>query len=933
MNRSLIVILAVLALTAATLFVPIRSSAPGPSTELRPGISLSSVLRSNVSDVYPIDLQAGDFLRAVVDQHGVDVVVSLEDPEGRQILETDSPNGVEGPEPVAAVATGTGWHRLVVRAFAPEASGRYTLRLLELRPATGRDRREAEAAAAFGRAELLQAEGTADALRRAAGQYRVAVAGWKFLGETTREASALWRGGDVASRRGDLRGARISYEKALALYRSLGERAQVGRLLDEIGVLRRLQGEPARAERAHEEALRIAHHLGDRRAEAEALGNLGVLYDEQADARRALAAHTAALALWRKLGDGGREATALHNLGASYSLQGRLPEAIDFLRQALRLRRAAGDRRGEAATLTALAWAHTLAGTLPGALALYNEALRLRREVGDRSGEAATLDRRGTALARMGRPAEALASYQSALALLRETGQRQGEAHTLANIGWLFDAQNDLESALEYQTRALEVFRKTGDLNAASYALLGIARAERRLGRLSHALSHIEESLRLVESLRKAAPGRAFQISYLASRYDHYELCIDILMRLHAQRPGQGLDGRALEVAERARARSLLENVGAQTDTAPLSFAEIRRQVRDGDTLIEYSLGEERSFVWVISRGVLNSQVLPGRAEIEQRARKVHELLAKSHLRGVRRQSDLAARALSDVLLGPITSLLGTERLLIVPDGALQSVSFAALPVGEHLLLEDHDIVHLPSVSILAAVRRELAGRLRPPKLLAVVADPVFSGNLAPAALGRLGERSLAPLPHTRREAENILRWVPEEESLRALMFDASRETVLHGGLDRYRILHFATHALIDRKNPELSGLALSSVDEQGRPRDGLLRVGEIRGLDLPADLVVLSACRTALGREVRGEGLTSLAQAFFDAGAARVIVTLWDVEDASAAELMSRFYAGLLGEGLEPARALRRAQLSMLKEPRWRAPQDWAAFALQGSP
>lgn len=933
MSRSLIAALAVLAVTAATLFVLVPGPAPGPPIELRPGTSLSSVLHGYASDIYTIDLRAGDFLRVVVDQHGVDVVVSLEDPEGRQILRTDSPNGVEGPEPVAAVAMGTGRHRLVVRAFAPQASGRYALRLLDLRRATDRDRREAAATAALSRAELLQAEGTADALRRAAGQYRAAAVGWKALGETVREASALRRGGDVAARRGDLRGARTSYEQALALYRGLGDGEPVGRLLDEIGILHRLQGEPARAERAHEEALRIARELGDRRGEAEALGNLGVLHDEQADARRALAAHTAALALWREIGDGGREATALHNLGASYSLQGRLPEAVAFLREALRLRRAAGDRRGEAATLTALAWAHALAGKLPGALALYEKALRLRREVGDRSGEAATLDRRGTALARMGRSAEALASYQGALTLLRESGQRRGEAHTLANIGWLFDAQGDPKRALEHQIRALQVFREVRDLNAASFSLLGIARAERHLGWPDRALAHIEESIRLVESLRKLAPGRAFRISYLASRYDHYELCIDLLMELHAQRPDQGLDGRALEIAERARARSLLENVGAgRSDSPPLLLPEIRRQVLDGDTLVEYALGEERSFVWVIGRGALTSRVLPGRAEIEARARRVHDLLAKSHLRGVRRQSDLAARALSDVVLGPIAGLLGTERLLIVPDGALQYVPFAALPVGERLLLEDHDIVHLSSVSVLAAVRQEVAGRPRPPGLLAVVADPAFAGNATPAA-GRAGKRSLAPLPYTRREAEEILRWVPEEGSLRALAFDASRETVLHGGLDRYRILHFATHALVDRDDPELSGLALSSVDEQGRSQEGVLRVREIRGLHLPADLVVLSACRTALGREVRGEGLTSLAQSFLDAGAARVVVTLWDVGDASAAELMSRFYAGLLGEGLEPARALRRAQISMLQDPRWRAPHNWAAFTLQGSP
>jgi CHAT domain-containing protein len=155
---------------------------------------------------------------------------------------------------------------------------------------------------------------------------------------------------------------------------------------------------------------------------------------------------------------------------------------------------------------------------------------------------------------------------------------------------------------------------------------------------------------------------------------------------------------------------------------------------------------------------------------------------------------------------------------------------------------------------------------------------------------------------------------------------------VLSGQLVGYGILHFATHGLLDDEHPERSGLVLSLVDPRGRPRAGVVRAGEIAGLDLPADLVVLSACRTALGREARGEGLLSLTRAFWRAGAARVMVSLWNVDDQATAELMGRFYRALLTGGQRPSTALRAAQLSLRADPRWAPPYYWAGFILQGN-
>jgi CHAT domain-containing protein len=194
-----------------------------------------------------------------------------------------------------------------------------------------------------------------------------------------------------------------------------------------------------------------------------------------------------------------------------------------------------------------------------------------------------------------------------------------------------------------------------------------------------------------------------------------------------------------------------------------------------------------------------------------------------------------------------------------------------------------------------------------------------------------LGVAGFTRLAFSRREAEAILALVPRQEAFGALGLAASRDTVVSGDLSGYRILHFATHALLHPSHPELSGLVLSLVDERGRPRDGFLRAHEIRDLVLPADLVVLSACRTAVGPEVRGEGPLSLARSFLDAGAARAIVTLWSVNDEASAELMRRFYRGVLADRLRPPEALRAAQLSMAGEERWQAAYYWAPYVFLG--
>jgi CHAT domain-containing protein len=193
------------------------------------------------------------------------------------------------------------------------------------------------------------------------------------------------------------------------------------------------------------------------------------------------------------------------------------------------------------------------------------------------------------------------------------------------------------------------------------------------------------------------------------------------------------------------------------------------------------------------------------------------------------------------------------------------------------------------------------------------------------------GLADLVRLPFSRLEAEEIARFAGERRTRLALDFDASRALATGAEIGRYRLVHFATHALLNTRDPELSGVVLSLVDEEGRPQNGFLRLYDIYNLEINADLVVLSACQTALGQEVRGEGLIGLTRGFMYAGTPRVVATLWRIDDRATAELMRRFYRGILEQGLRPAAALRAAQASMWRETRWRSPHFWAGFTFQG--
>lgn len=400
----------------------------------------------------------------------------------------------------------------------------------------------------------------------------------------------------------------------------------------------------------------------------------------------------------------------------------------------------------------------------------------------------------------------------------------------------------------------------------------------------------------------------------------------------------------------------------------PLKLAEIQQQL-DGDTvLLQYSLGEERSYLWAVTKTGMTSYTLPKRSDIEKSANQFRDLLRDPGMQGVspsdqQKGTSLAqtANQLSTLILAPAAAeLKRNRRIVIVADGALHTIPFAALTVPGsdsttyNPLVKHHEIVNLPSASTIAILRETVTKNRKPaPKTLALLADPVFSKEddrftgklgkspsldlnleLEHSALNRatrnLNLANLSRLESSGKEATQILALVPPPQQLVATGFDATYDWATSPQLRQYRFLHFATHGLFDPKQPELSGLVFSRIDKQGNPRRDFLRLPDLFNLDLPAELIVLSACETGLGTVVQGEGIVGMTRGLMYAGTPRVVVSLWQVNDAATATLMGRFYQEIQ-QGKSPPVALQAAQQWMATQEAYQNPYSWAGFVVQG--
>jgi len=646
-----------------------------------------------------------------------------------------------------------------------------------------------------------------------------------------------------------------------------------------------------------------------------------------------------------ELHDPKRIALTVWRLGKVERATDQIALAIASFRSACETSESIGDSRTEAKSL--IDWGDTLesSGNHAAARALFDKALPLSQAAEDA-------------------PGQIEARYRIARAEF-EAGEDENAKHDLKISLDMIEAQRRAVSDADLQASYFAQMRKCHELFVE--LLMREARRDPSSDWAAQALE-INESGRALTLLDALAARGDNQESRSQARASQELMELHMAVeRAYDQRlklmlgNGQkrGLDANATELTqaidtlERAEDEQKAAAGSLAVSGRPLKAFEIVAASRNlQSTLVEYALGSEHSYVWVIDNGRIESHVLPARESIESEIGRWRKLATAriprpgesfdDHLKRVQvGDMDLPGLSaqLSCTLLAPFLSP-AMKHLTIVPDGDLELLPLEALPEngcqgGGQPLVADHQVVLAPSLSVLMA-RRDPSAQASRRGEVAILADPVFDGDdpRVHRGLGSLASKDVVPfgpaLPRlrgTRDEAKAIAALAGPGRTALNLDFDASMQTLLSPSLSQYKILHLATHGILDQSMPGFSGIVLSLVDQNGRPVSGYLKTHDIANLELHSDLVVLSSCDSAAGVNLNGEGVTGLGHAFLNAGAKQVVSTLWSVDDETSKELMISFYTGMLRDGLNPSEALRRSQLKIMLNSRTAAPYYWAAF------
>ncbi len=770
-----------------------------------------------------------------------------------------------------------------------------------------------------------------------------------------------------------------SYQQSLRFYNGALDLAlaidnlntQYSALQGKIRVLRLMGDTKQSLTIAQEKLLPLTRISGDRHNKLAALYAVSDVYREQGNYQQSI--NTLNISLQQNLIgtgalDGGYRAYGLDKFGLTYLAMKDYPKAQAALEQAIAIARSNKILIREAFGLKGLGNVHKQQENFQQAQKSYEQAISLFQKLKFRSEEADTLSLVATLQRSQGNLPAAQRSIESSIKIvedirkdvanpdLRTSFLASKQDYYKIKIGILMDLHQQQPSK-GYDQQALETSERGRARGLVE--LLSTAGIDRQLkpkgsSTLVTQIEQLERDLRQVELQRIALSNRKDQdTSEQLNKLD---------------RESSALISQIQETRNKLRREN--PAYAALQYPEPITLQQIQQKVLDKDTvMLQYSIGKERSYLWLASPTTIQSYSLPGEKDLEEIAKPFHSAITNSgSINDVKRSGD----QLFKLIISPVANQLARKRLLVVADGILQYIPFAALPLPEHNsytpLIKNHEIVNAPSAATIALQRQQ--PQRTAPKTLAVVADPVFkaddprlnSRNQAsitsganaeidsclvtpannspnptnPAELQRslrvLDLRNIQRLPNTQQEAQQILSLVPPNQREAACSFAANYETVTKPQklpLDKYRNVVFATHGFINSSNPQLSGLVLSLVDNKGQARDGFLRLHDIFNLQLNADLVVLSACQTGLGEDIRGEGLVGLTRGFMYAGTRRVITSLWNVDDASTAKLMTSLFQKTLKEQQTPAAALRSAQLQLWQtnpEPRY-----WAAFTLQG--
>ncbi|MBI4850446.1 MAG: CHAT domain-containing protein [Acidobacteria bacterium] len=787
------------------------------------------------------------------------------------------------------------------------------------------------------------------------------------------EAASYNNIGQVAGDKTNYQEAFDNYKKAYDISSKLNLEDQIAKSINNLANVYMFFEDLDQAIKLYEEALIIHQQTGNLNSQAVVLNNLGSAHYYLNKLSEAENLYKQAIDLNNE--DFSTKASALRNLGVLYAKQEKIEQTLENYQSALEVFQKLGAKSEEGYTLMLLGEVyHKNFATYNNlkALVYLNKALPLLRSDNRNLPLANTLRLLAEVQFEIGDFIEAQKNIEQAIELITFTRKnilnpefRQNYAEIVQNSYALYISllmkQHLKNPTAGYDVKAFEVSEQARARNLLE--LLAQSHIDIKYG-VSKELVDKEQNLR-----RKLQEQQFSLIKLANNKLEDSE------------------DAKTVKKEQEKTLRELREvlveikqqnpSFIALPEAKPLGLEAIQKQILDPESLIlEYFLGETESYLWVISQTNMVSYVLPSRKKINNLAQEVYQLLStkgkpktsenlvktaqRFSLKQINDDDDRVywqkAKELSQVLL-PNPEQFKEKRLVIVPDESLHYIPFGALPLNSIPkinskknnqlvpLLQTNEIVNLPSVSIITFLKQNPKQQILDKKIL-VIADPVFSLDDP-----RFNIESVKKLPNPKneeissvvreqnftrliaslKEANLITSLIDENRFKKFLSFETTKANFLAENLTLFRFIHFATHAQINNQNPELSKIVFSLFDKKGELQNGFLSLYEIYNLRLQADLVVLSTCQSALGKELKAEGIVGLTQGFMTAGASRVISSLWNVNDSATAKLMENFYKKVLKENKTPSQALRLAQIELSKDERFKSPYLWAPFVLQG--
>jgi CHAT domain-containing protein len=938
--------------------------------ELSVNAPLTRPMDKNETHFYRFRGEAGKSLHLAVEQRGTNVIVTLISPSQKQLAFVERSNTLQGPENLTFVLPEDGSYTVKVTSNSwVEIKNGYTIELKPFTAPTADDFKRIEAERLVSEADGLSFNSDSKRRKESIEMFKRGVDLWNELGEEYEKNVAYYGLGWAYFNEGDYENAAATYGKAAENFRRSDERFMLAHCLRANAFANSNLGEYVSAVLQARESVSIFRSFEMSRYIGAGLQALGYAQYFLDDYQNALATLTEALEHRQRSKDRNGEILTLTGLAKTHSKLENYPRALEFIEKA--------KQKAENSNLLTRTEILTEEGWILMSLKRFDDAekdfvaaLKNYKAEDNVSGQAIAYCGLGLVKQNKNRLKDALPDIEKSLGLIEDLrGKLSDNALRLsfsATNQFYYEIHINLLMALHrayptegYDAKAFEVSEK-----ARARVLLDLMN-ESTFFRQSNAAPELKNKMRAVQS------------RYVANLKDW--------KRLTRAKDEAALKSLNLEIQktllEKREIEAELKNkfTGKSKFQAfrPFSAGDIQNLLDDETVLLEFGLyhnnyGGTNSYLWAVTKDKIHGFELPERTAIEEKVNLAFQLLTirnnlpaglaprekAQKINEAEKRFRTVSAELSRMLFASAAQknlFADAKRLLIVSNGILQSLPFTALPDPTNeaeYLISKFEIVSLPSASILGALRERRKNRSDRQMNVLVLADPVFSENDERFSAVRPGRKKLSQtagtvlrvadyftqneLPrlfNTRFEAQSIASYLPPSQKRVALDFDARAEFVTKADLSNYRLLHFATHALIDDETPELSGVVFSMVDKKRQPIEGFLLSGDIFELKLDADLVVLSGCRTGLGKPVRGEGFVGLTQSFMYAGTSRLLTSLWSIEDRATAQLMANFYKYHLEKKMPAAAALKEAQKEMIKGARWQSPYFWAAFTFQGEP